>query len=87
MHFMKSKRGWGRGAWVLQWVEGPALDFGSGQDLVAHGIKPPVWLCADGEEPAWDSLSLSLPLFLSLPLPSSKLINLEKKMGGLGVIF
>ena len=30
-----------------------------------HGFEPPVGLCADGEEPAWNSLSFSLSLSLS----------------------
>ena len=35
------------------------LDFGSGYDLTVREFQPLVGLCADGEEPAWDSLSLS----------------------------
>ena len=42
---------------VRAWV---ALDFGSGRDLVVHGIEPHVGLCAGSAEPAQDSLSPSL---------------------------
>ena len=47
--------------------------FGSGHDLQVGGIELRVGLCADGTQPAWGSLSLSLsapPLLtraLSLP--------------------
>ena len=47
---------------MAQLVKRPPLDFGSGHYLTVHGIKPHIGLCADSEEPAWDSLSLSLPL-------------------------
>ena len=47
-------------------VKCPALDFGSGNDLIVHMIKLHVQLSTDsGEEPAWDSLSSS---FSALPL-------------------
>ena len=58
-----TRSGYG-GAWVAQLVKRPTLDFGSGHDLMAHEIEPHVGLCADSEEPAWDSLSLSLSLSL-----------------------
>ena len=38
----------------------PTLDLGSGLDLTVHGVEPHIGLCADGAEPAWDSLPLSL---------------------------
>ena len=38
------------------------LDFGSGHDLPVRGFEPHVGLCADGVEPAWDSLSLPLKI-------------------------
>ena len=41
-------------------VKRPTLDFGSGRDLEVRGLEPHVGLCADSEEAAWDSLSLSL---------------------------
>ena len=44
-------------------VKRPMLDFGSGHDLTVPGFEPHVWLHADSEEPAWDSLSASLSLF------------------------
>ena len=50
------------GTWVAQWVEHLTLDFGSGHDLMVCGIKPCVRLRDDSTEPAWDCLSLSLPL-------------------------
>ena len=53
------------GAWVAQSVEHQTLDFGSGRDLTVRGFEPHTGLCADGAEPAWDSLSLSLSLSLS----------------------
>ena len=52
---------------MVQSVEPPALAFSSGHDLMVRGFEPHVWLCADGTEgtePAWNSLSLSLPLIV-----------------------
>ena len=43
------------GTWVAQLVKHPTLDLGSGHDLMVHGIKPHVRLCAASMEPAWDS--------------------------------
>ena len=54
------------GTWVAQSVERLTLDFGSGHDLTVHGVEPCVRLGADISEPAWDSLSASPPLVLSL---------------------
>ena len=51
------KSGWD--AWVAQSVKHPTLGFGSGHDLMVHEFGPCIGLCADSEEPAWDSLSLS----------------------------
>ena len=57
---------------MAQSVEHPTHDFGSGHDLLVHGMEPHVRLRADDAEPARDSFSpsLSLPLshlhFLSL---------------------
>ena len=50
-----------RGAWVAQLVKCLTLDFSSGHDLTFRKIDPHVRLCADCEDPAWDSLSPSLP--------------------------
>ena len=50
------------GAWVAQPVKRLTLDFGSGHDLMVHGIELQAGLCADSTRPAWDSLPLSLPL-------------------------
>ena len=68
------------GTWVAQSVKCPTLGFGSGHDLMIHEFKPHVRLCADGAEPAWDSLSLSLfaPPLLALSL-SLKINKLFKK--------
>ena len=51
---------------MAQLVKRLTLDFGSGHDLTVHGFEPRVGLCADSAEPAWESLSLSLPCLLSL---------------------
>ena len=45
---------------VVHSVKRPTLDFGSGHDLTVREFEPHVRLCTDSEEPAWDSLSLSL---------------------------
>ena len=42
----------------------PALDFGSGHHLAICGFETRLGLCADGVEPAPNSLSLSLSLSL-----------------------
>ena len=48
-----------------------AFDFGPGHDLTVREVEPRLGLCADGAEPAWDSLSplLSVPPLLVLSLP------------------
>ena len=53
---------------MAQWVKRPALGFGSGHDLTVCGTEPRVRFCADGVEPAWDSLSLCPSLALSLKI-------------------
>ena len=58
-------------SWVAQLVKRLALDFGSGHDLMVREFKSRVGLCTDSAEPAWDSLSRSLPL--SLPVLSLSL--------------
>ena len=71
---------------MAQLVKYLTLDFSSRHDLTVHGFKPQVGLCADGSEPAWDSLSLSLSLSLC-PSPtctcartlSLKINKLKKK--------
>ena len=72
----KVRKGQVGGAWVAQSVKRPTLDFGSGHDLTVREKEPHVGLCADGVEPAWDSLSLPL----SLPLPCSYLLSQNKKI-------
>ena len=60
-----------RGVWVAQSVKKSTLDFSSGHDNLVVGLSP-VSGCTLSREPAWDSLSLSLPLprlwFLSLKI-------------------
>ena len=51
-----------RGAWAAPLVKHLSLDFGLDHDLMVREIKPYVWLCTESMEPAWDSLSLSVPL-------------------------
>ena len=54
------------GNWMAQSVKRLTLDLSSGHDLVVHEFKPHVGLWADSAEPAWDSLSPSLPCWCSL---------------------
>ena len=44
------------GTWVAQSAEHLTLGFGSGHDLLIHGIEPCIRLCANSMEPALDSL-------------------------------
>ena len=46
---------------MAQLVKCPNLDLGSGHDLTVCEVEPHIGLCAN-TEPAWDSVSLSLPL-------------------------
>ena len=57
----------------------PPLDFGSGHDLTVHGFEPRVGLCANREEPSWDSLSAPPPFPLSLFLKINKQTNKEEE--------
>ena len=61
-------------AWVAPLLKPLTLDFGPGHDLTVCEFDRQIRLCADGAEPAWDSLSLSapLPLVLTLSLSLSK---------------
>ena len=64
---------------MAQLVKRPTLDFRSGHDLMVHEFEPHVGLCADGAEPAWDSLSpLSLSLSCSFSLSLTRLKFLLK---------
>ena len=54
------------------------LDFGSGHDLTVREFEPHIGLRTDSVEPAWDSLSPSLPLSRPTP-PRNEYINLKKK--------
>ena len=56
-------------------VERLTLGFGSGHELAVCEFEFHVGLCADGVEPAWDSLPLSLPLPCWLSLSLSLKIN------------
>ena len=72
------------GTWVTRPVTRPALDLGSGRDLEVDGIDPGVRLCPGSTEPAWDSLSLSLSVCLSLspslcPFPAGALSPSQNK--------
>ena len=51
---------------MAQSVKRLTLDLGSGHNLTVGEVEPRIGLCTDREEPAWDSLSLSLsaPLLL-----------------------
>ena len=53
---------------MAQWVKHLTLDFCSGYDLKVHEMERRVGFYTDSAEPAWDSLSPSLPL----PLPLSQ---------------
>ena len=53
-------------AWVTQLIEHPTLDFSSGHDLMVCKFEPRIGVRDDSTEPAWDSLSASSLLFLSL---------------------
>ena len=59
---------------MAQAVECLTLDLGSGHDLALHEFKHHVRLCADRVEPAWDSVSPSLPL----PCPHSRSLKINK---------
>ena len=64
-----------RGARVAQSIEHLTPGFGSGHDFMVREFKPHVGFCADGAEPAWDSLFLPLslpPRALSLSLKVNK---------------
>ena len=45
---------------MVQSVEPPTLDLGPGHDLTVQGLEPGIGLCANGSDPAWDSVSPSL---------------------------
>ena len=63
---------------MAQSVKHPTLDFGSGHDLTVREFEPDVGICADSVEPAWDSLSPSLPLCSSPTCALSLKYNLRK---------
>ena len=57
---------------MAQSVKHSTLDFGSGHDLPVREFEPCIRLCADGMEPAWDSVSPPLSALLLLALFVSK---------------
>ena len=65
-----------QGDWAAQSVNHPNLELLSGHDLKVHEFEAHLRIQADSEEPAWDSLSLSLSappsLAVSLSLSLSK---------------
>ena len=60
-----------RGTWVAQSIKHPTLDFSSGHDLTVVRLSPTLSSTLSMES-AWDSLSLFLPLLLSLSLLKNK---------------
>ena len=58
--------------WVAQSVMCLTLDFGSGCDLMVCETEPHIVLCTDSVEPAWDSLSPSMPPLLMRALSKNK---------------
>ena len=60
---------------MAQSVKFLTFDFGSGHDLMVHGIRPHIGLCAASAKPAWDSLSACPLLALSLALKINKLFK------------
>ena len=64
------------GAWVAQLVKHPTLDFGSGHDLIVHGIESYIGLCTDLM--AWAYLGFSLSLSLPFPASMSLFLALSK---------
>ena len=67
------------GTWVAQSVKHGALDFSSGHDLTDGEFEPPIGLCTDSMELAWDSLSAPPPLARSHVLALSLSLSLSKK--------
>ena len=76
-----------QGACMVQSLNHPTLNPGSGHDLMVCETEPCNGLCVDSLEPAWDFFPppLSLPLphslmcALSLSLSLSKLVNIKKE--------
>ena len=69
--------GSGGGAWVAQSVKCLTLGFSSGHDLMVQEFEPCIRLFADSVEPAWDSLSLTLPDLCSLSFRTNKLKQIK----------
>ena len=78
-----SQRGPLGGARAARSVKCPTLGFGSGHISQFVSSSPAIGLCADGAEPAWDSLSpsLSTPPPLTLSVSQNKLIDFKKRGG------
>ena len=60
-------------------VQRPALDFGSGHDLMVCESEPCIRLCADSTKPAWDSLSAP-PWLMRTRVPSLSLSKINKHL-------
>ena len=69
------------GCLAAQPVKHLTLDFGSGHDLRVQEIEPHVGLCADGADPAWDSVSHSLDPSHTHTFSLSK-INIKNILSG-----
>ena len=71
---------------MAQSVKCPTLDFSSGHGIMVCESEFRVKLCADSEEPAWDSLTLSVsapppltsPCTSNLSLPVSHSLSQNK---------
>ena len=74
-HKSSSKNVKDLGTWVAQSIGPLTLDFGSGRDRTVGEFQPRIGLHVDSVEPAWDSVSLSLPTPLLLTLSLSFKIN------------
>ena len=60
------------GTWVAQWGKHLTLGFGSGYDLMVHGFKPCIGLCAGSPGILALAPSLCLSAVLSLPFSQNK---------------
>ena len=66
---------------MAQTVKHLTLDFGSGHDITVREFEPHMRLCADGADPALDSVSLSLspsPLSVCLSVSLSLSLSVNK---------
>ena len=68
---------------MAQWVKNLSLDISSGHGLTIYELELQLGLCADSVEPAWDSLSPSLPLPCLFSFSQNKQINFKKSIDSL----